>query len=120
MGVLRSPFHPVLSGALAEIRYRGHKTGRWYSLPAQYAMNEARPDVVVVYPGHPDRKVWWRSFVEDTEAILVIRRAELDATGKVVNAGDDDRAWAVDTYTGRFRRVRIPDSDPLVVFTLDD
>jgi hypothetical protein len=119
VGILRSGLHRVLSGVLVEIRYRGRRSGRWYSLPAQYATDEGRPDTVVVYPGHPDRKVWWRSFLEDAEAILVVRGVERRATGVIVDGGGADRRWAVDTYTHRFRKVRVPDGAPLVVFTLD-
>lgn len=120
VGVLRSPLHRVLSSALVEIRYRGHTTGRWYSLPAQYATDEGRPDAVVVYPGHPDRKVWWRSFLDGSEAVVVIRGVEVHTTGRVVDASDGDRSWAVDAYTRRFPKVRIRDGDPLVVLTLDE
>ena len=112
--------HPLLARVLVEIRYQGRRSGTWYSLPAQYALSVERPADVVVYPGHPYRKVWWRSFLEDAPCFLVLRGVEVSATGRVVEADHAQRTWAVDTYRGRFRKVRIRDEDPIVVFTVDD
>jgi hypothetical protein len=119
VALLRSRFHRVLSGALLEIRYRGRTSGRWYSLPAQYAIDPEHPGSVVVYPGHPERKIWWHTFLEGTPAIVVVRRKEHDASGSVVLPGTADRASAVEAYRERFPKVRIAQDAPLVVFTVE-
>jgi len=103
-GVLASPAHRLLSGALVVLTYRGRRSGREFRIPLQYA--ETPDGRVVALAVRPERKLWWRSFAEPSRAVLRVARTDRAVTGHVLQ-GQERRA-AARTYLERFPRARGP------------
>lgn len=112
VAVLRSPIHIVLSKALMELRFTGRRSERLFSMPVQYA--RLGPDLVL-YPGKPDQKVWWRNFEEPASVCVVLAGGEEERTATVVRPGDTQYADARDVYASRFKMVKLPAEAPLVL-----
>jgi hypothetical protein len=99
-GVLGSPAHRLLGGALVVLTYHGHRSGRHFRIPLQYA--ETSEGTIVALAVRPERKLWWRSFAEPSPAVLLVAGVERPVTGCVL-AGEKRRA-AMRTYLDRFPR----------------
>ena len=112
---LRSPGHHALDGALVALRVRGVVTGREVEFPVQYA---ADADGLVIVPGHPESKRWWRNLRRPAVVGVLLNGVWADGTGLVLNPGDDDYAAARAGYERRWPRVRLPVSCPVVRITL--
>jgi deazaflavin-dependent oxidoreductase (nitroreductase family) len=99
--LLRSPLHPTMSGAVLLLTFRGRRSGRWFTTPVQYA---STPDgMLVVIPGHPERKQWWRNLRGGAAVKVRLGARDVGATAEVVE--DDDRADAARrVYDARFPR----------------
>jgi hypothetical protein len=116
LGLLRSPGHRLLSWALVEIDYVGRSSGARFALPAQYARGD---DLLVVWPGHPDRKRWWRNFREPSDVGLLIAGERVGATARVVLPATQEHSRWLAVYSRRFAKHPPPEGDPLVVLALD-
>ena len=68
-GILRSPFHRLLSRQLMLLTYTGRKTGKRYTIPVGYARDG---QALLVFSSHP----WWRNLGDGTpvEVLLQGRR----------------------------------------------
>jgi hypothetical protein len=99
-GVLGSPAHRMLSGALVVLTYRGRRSGREFRIPLQYAETPTRR--IVALAVRPERKRWWRSFSNPAPARLLVAGATRPVIGRVL-AGEERRA-AVRAYLERFPR----------------
>ncbi len=99
-GVLGSPLHRILSGALVVLEYRGRRTGRAYRIPLQYA--ETARGTIVVLAVQPERKLWWRSFAPPARAVVLVAGEERAMTGRLL--GGDERREALVAYLARFPR----------------
>lgn len=115
--LLRSPAQRALSGALVDLRYTGFHSGHRYALPVQYAEDGDR---LVVVPGHPQTKVWWRSLLEPAPVEVTLRGRVRTGTGRVLRSSDRGYVAARTAYLGRWSRVRVQSDDPLVVLDLED
>lgn len=120
LALLGSPAHRLLSGALVGLRLRGAVHGRIIELPVQYALDTG-PDGValVVLPGHPERKRWWRNLSTPAPVQVRLRGRQHLGRGRLLHPGDPgyDRARAA--YQRRWPRVR-PGDGPLVRVLLDE
>ena len=116
LGLLRSPAHRVLSGALVEIDYVGRRSGTRYALPAEYARDDGQ---LVVWPGHPDRKRWWRNFREPADVGVLVAGDRVSATARVVLPATHEHARSLEAYARRFTKHPPPEGDPLVVLSPD-
>ena len=113
--VLGSPAHPLLSGRLLVLDYRGRRTGRGYRIPLRYAETEAGELVAVAV--HPEQKQWWRSFVEPSAATVLLRGTSVDVVGAL--ASGDGRATVLARYdTCNPRGARWTRDAAVVVFRL--
>ncbi len=99
-GVLGSPVHRLLSGALLVLEYRGSRSGRGYRVPLQYA--ESAEGRIVVLAVRPERKLWWRSFAEPAPAIVLIAGEKRVVTGRFLEG--QERREALRAYLARFPR----------------
>lgn len=98
--LLRSPAHPLLSGRLLILSYQGRLSGRTFRIPLRYA--ETHDGRLVALAVRPERKLWWRSFVEPSLATVTLRGERREATGVV--AEGVDRELALGAYLARYPR----------------
>jgi hypothetical protein len=103
-GVLGSPAHRLLSGALVVLEYRGSRSGRGYRIPLQYA--ETDGGRIVALAVRPERKLWWRSFAGPAPAAVLIAGEERVVTGRLLEGRE--RREALRAYLARFPRAAGP------------
>jgi hypothetical protein len=110
--ILGSRAHPLLSGRLLVLAYRGRRSGQSFAIPLLYA--ETAGGDVVVLALRPD-KLWWRSFRDATSASITLRGANLPVTGVVTDG--EPRTAAMEAFVARhpYAAKRVPDSAPVVV-----
>jgi|RhiMethySRZTD1v2_1073278.scaffolds.fasta_scaffold05786_13 hypothetical protein len=113
--ILRSPLHPMLSGKVQLIRYRGIRTGDSHVTPTQYA--ELADGTVMVLVGRPDTKTWWRNFRQPHPVDLLIRGTWHHGTGHARRRHDDPATVdaALDAFGAKYGRRHAPGPDPLAV-----
>ena len=99
-GLLRSPLHRVVSGWLLLLTYTGRRSGRTMTLPVAYA---ADGDSVVIIPGRPHTKAWWRNFVGGGPVEVVLAGRRRTGTATTVQEGTE-LAAAADRFRARFPR----------------
>ena len=87
--ILRSPLHKLMSDTLLIITCYGHKTGREYSLPVQYAQ---AGNTIYIVPGNPQQKTWWRNLKEAAPVRLALRGQTLAGNAVVLKPGTDAEA----------------------------
>ncbi len=112
MRILRSRAHHLLDRSLLVLRVRGVVTGRVVELPVQYASGA---DGVVIVPGHPAKKRWWRNLVQPAPIDVLVDGCWRHGTGVLLGPGDPGYAAARSTYGGRWPHVPLPDDNPVVV-----
>lgn len=56
--LLRSPLHFIVSSAVLLLKYKGHKSGRYFTVPVSYSRDEK--DLLVI---SQCKRSWWRSLV---------------------------------------------------------
>ena len=95
-GLLRSPFHRVLSGRLALITVTGRRSGRTYTIPVGYRRSDGRVEIVA---GWPERKRWWRNLRGG--APVRIRLAGTEYGGWAVTHGDERSGVTVEVTLER-------------------
>jgi hypothetical protein len=99
--VLRSPVHRLLSGTLLLVTYRGHATGRSFTIPVMYA---PAADRLVAVATRPEQKLWWRSFAMASPATVRLRGETVPVEGRVLDG--EARDVALDAYLTRYPRAR--------------
>ncbi|HEY5785290.1 MAG TPA: nitroreductase/quinone reductase family protein [Microlunatus sp.] len=109
---LRSPLHRLLDGFTVALRVTGIVTGTMHELPVMFAWENSSE--LVVYPGRPETKKWWRNLRRRTAVSLLHGGRWHQASGEVLQPGDDGYDGAVRAYHRRWPHVRIGPSDPLV------
>jgi hypothetical protein len=116
LGLLRGPAHPLLSGAVLELRYTGPRTGRLHALPVQYAVHDG---TLVVLAGDSDRKRWWR-FVDHGAQVDVVLEGELwHGRAVLLTYGDPGYPEALQAWRDRYPRGRPGPDDPVVRILLE-
>ncbi len=115
--LLRSPARRLLDGSLVLLRVRERKSGVWFELPVQYARTDGG---LVIIPGNPESKLWWRNLREPSAIEVFIEGAWRTAVGLVVNSADASYAALLASYGERWRSVKVPPSNPVVDVTWTD
>jgi len=77
--LLRSPFHPMLSGNMMLVTVKGKKSGKPYTTPVNYVQDGDEIRVV----SQCDR-TWWRNLRGGADTHLLLRGREVQAKGEVV------------------------------------
>jgi hypothetical protein len=113
--LLRGPAHTVLSDSLLELRFIGRRSGREIALAAQYADCDG---TLVVLPGKPARKKWWRNFERPRLAAVNLRGKILAARAEVLRPQDARYDQAARAYRARWPKTSIGAADPLVLLTV--
>ena len=114
--LLASHAHRVLDTSLATLRVTGTVTGRTHDLPVQYALGGPG---LVVYPAHPETKVWWRNLRDRSPVDVLVQGCWAHGTGRALLPDDREYRSASAIYRTRWPRVRIGPDDPLVLITVD-
>ncbi|HEY7178004.1 MAG TPA: nitroreductase/quinone reductase family protein [Gaiella sp.] len=109
--VLDSRAHPLLSGRLVVLAYRGRRTGRQLRIPLRYA--ETRDGALVAVAVEPEGKQWWRTFADEAPAAVRLRGTEVAVRGRL--AAGDRRGSALEAYLDRYPRSRRLTRDAAVV-----
>jgi hypothetical protein len=111
LGLLGSRAHGSLDGSLVALRIRGVVTGRTFELPVQSAAFEHG---VVVVPGRPETKRWWRNLVEPAAVDVLQCGRWQHGDAVLLRPGDAGYDSAIAAYRRRWPRVRLPESSPVV------
>jgi hypothetical protein len=114
-GLLRSPVHRMVDGPLLVLRIRGAVTGRTFELPVQYAAAE---DAVVVVPGRPETKRWWRNLATAAPVDVLLRGQWRHGDGILLRTGELGYDSALAAYRQRWPRLDIPRDSPVVLVRL--
>ena len=69
IAILRGPLHGLLGGNLLALTYTGKKSGRGYTLVANYFRGGRQ---VYIIPAMPEQKTWWRNLVGGTAVDLTL------------------------------------------------
>ena len=89
IAILRGPLHGLLGGNLLALTYTGKKSGRSYTLVANYFRGSGQ---VLIIPAMPEQKTWWRNLVGGAAVDLtlaggLIRQANAQALQMPADAG---------------------------------
>jgi F420H(2)-dependent quinone reductase len=109
--LLGSWAHRALDGPLVALRVRGAVTGATFEFPVQYA---AHDNAVVVMPGRPETKRWWRNLVEPAPVDVLLQGRWQHGDGILLHPGEPGYEPAIAAYRHRWPRARIPQDNPLV------
>ena len=99
--ILRSPLHGMMSADVLLITCCGRKSGKEYTLPVQYAQNGR---ILIIIPGMPEKKTWWRNLRGGAIVGLVLAGKELSGRANVLEGeGNAEQiAQALELYLQRF------------------
>lgn len=117
LAMLASRAHRLLPSSIVGLRVTGVRSRRVLTFPVMAAPLGGR---FVVYPGHPERKKWWRNVASTTSVGLLVGGAWRAATATVLRPGDPGHEQAAEAYLRRWPRVTRVRSDPLVVIVAGD
>jgi hypothetical protein len=111
LDLLESRAHRLLDGSLVAIRIRGVVSGTTFELPVQYAADD---NAVVVAPGRPQTRLWWRNLVEPAAVEVLVAGRWQPGFGILLRPGEPGYDAARKTYLQRWPRVRPAPDNPLV------
>ncbi len=97
--ILRSPFHKMMSAAVLLITYRGRKSGKTYTLPANYVQVG---ETVFIIPGMPEQKTWWRNLRGGAAVTLTLDGSPVNGSALVLQGEVEAVAEALRHYLKRF------------------
>lgn len=109
--LLGSPAHRALGRSVVALRVRGVVSGQVFELPVQYA---AAADSVVILPGRPETRRWWRNLAEPAPVEVLLQGRWQRGEGFLLRPGDPGYDIAVGAYRRRWPRMRIAEDSPLV------
>lgn len=111
LGALGSPTHRLLDRSLVGLRLRGVVSGAEITLPVMFAGDD---EGLVVVPGHPGRKRWWRNLRRRSPVSVLLHGRWHAGTGEVLRSGDIGYDAAMSTYRQRWPRAGDLDGVPVV------
>ena len=99
------------------LEVKGARTGRHYRFPVMAASLE--PGSLVVLPGHPERKTWWRNVDRHSRVAVLDHGAWAPAEARLVLRGSAPWLLAREAYEARWPRAKVGGA-ALVVVDLHD
>lgn len=111
LALLQSSAHGVLDRSLVGLRLRGVRSGRWFRLPVMFATD---PSGLVVVPGRPETKRWWRNLRRPAEVDVLRDGTWCRAHAELLPAGGPEHDAALEAYRRRWPRAKLPDAVPVV------
>jgi hypothetical protein len=121
IGVLESPARLLVPDGLTGLRVRGRVSGRWYTLPVMTAPRTdpaGHEPALVVFPGNPASKTWWRNLDRRTPVQVLARQGWRKASATVLMPGHAGYPGAFRAYRTRWPRVLVHVGSPLVLIDL--
>jgi deazaflavin-dependent oxidoreductase (nitroreductase family) len=119
LAILSSPLARTPAGAadggLVALAVTGARTGRVFRFPVEAAWWQ--PDRLVVLPGHPERKTWWRNVDARPDVDVLLAGEWTSARASLLHRGDPHWDAARAAYAARFPSVHAV-GDPLIVLAL--
>jgi deazaflavin-dependent oxidoreductase (nitroreductase family) len=109
-GLLRSPLHGTVSGSMMLLTYTGRRSGRAFTIPVQYAREG---NDVVVIPGRPQEKTWWRNLTDGREVRARLGGRDLAAEATAVTDDRADIEAGIRMFLQRFPKAAKPLGVPL-------
>ena len=103
--------HALLDRPLIALRVRGVRSGRTFELPVQYAADD---NSVVILPGRPETKRWWRNLVEPAPVEVLLGGRWQHGYGMLLHPGQPGYEAALDAYRRRWPHAAIPPVSALV------
>ncbi|MGW5452773.1 hypothetical protein [Nocardia sp. NPDC003979] len=100
---------------MAELRYRGRRSGRRIALPVAYARVGER---AVIRVARSDTKQWWRNFTSPHPVSIRLRDRWVNGVAHVARPGSLEHEELAAHYQQIFTRCAVPVDDPLVVIEL--
>ena len=86
-GILRSPFHWLLSPGLLLITVTGRRSGRRYTIPVGY---QRYGDTLIIMVSQAREKQWWRNYLEGGPAELRLRGKSVSGRAQTLSPGSDE------------------------------
>ncbi len=77
LSVVRSPAHRVVSGSVVALTFTGRKSGRLYTIPANYVLDGS--NVLVL---SPCERTWWRNLLREVPMTVRLRGRDISCTGR--------------------------------------
>jgi hypothetical protein len=115
-GLLKSHLHRLLDRSLAVLQVTGRVSGRMIELPAQYAFDGA---ALVVLPGRPRTKRWWRNLEEPRRVRVLLGGEWRDGVGAALLPDEPGFQAAVLAYRARWPHIRVPAAGFRVIVRLE-
>lgn len=101
---------------LLGLSVRGRRSGQEYRFPVQYAV---APGGLVVVPGHPERKTWWRNVGATSTSVEVLREGVwAPGSARCLTPGDAGYDAALAAYLERWPQVQVAPGQPVVLVRL--
>lgn len=100
--VLASRLHRLLGRSLMGLRLRGVRSGAELTLPVMYAADD---DGLVVVPGHPAQKRWWRNLRRPAPVSVLIDGSWQPGIGELLEPDAPGYEHAMATYQQRWPEV---------------
>jgi len=113
--LLGSPLRRALPASIVGLAVTGRRSGAVYRFPVQAS---ATHDRLVVLPGHPERKTWWRNLDDQPEVELLRGGEWCPARARIVRPGDPSWLATRYRYSATLPSVSVPADAPLVVVEL--
>jgi deazaflavin-dependent oxidoreductase (nitroreductase family) len=101
--LLRSPVHRLVSRSVLLLTIVGRTSGRAITFPVQYAASDSG---LVIFPGHFERKQWWRNLQHASPIEVLLEGTRRTGTGRTLAAEPAESDDAIAAYLRRFPRAR--------------
>ena len=101
--ILRSPLHRLVSRSVVLLTIVGRTSGRAITLPVQYA---ASGNTLVIFPGHFERKQWWRNLRHPSPIEVLLEGTRRPGTARALAAEPAASDDAIALYLRRFPRAQ--------------
>jgi hypothetical protein len=111
LGLLGTRAHRLLDRRLVGLRIRGVVSGQTLELPVQYATDD---NAVVVIPGRPETKLWWRNLQEPASVEVLLAGCWQPGYGMLLLPDEPGYDDAMETYRQQWPRIRIAPDLPVV------
>ena len=104
----------ALRRSVVGLEVRGRVTGRPFRFPVQYA--ETADGELVVVPGRPESKTWWRNVSPTGTPVRVLDDGSWsDREARRLSPSDPPYADATAAYRRRWPRAVLPEDQPVIV-----